>query len=62
LYNKLLTKYQELNFISPDNYELFSKKLEYKKVLIELAPENDKKSLINNTLYDFKESIKTNNY
>ena len=62
LYNELLMKYQQLNFINPDNFELFSKKLEYKKVLIELAWENDKKSLIENTLYDFKETINSKNY
>lgn len=62
LYEELLAKYQQLNFISSENKELFSKKLEYKKVLIELASEKDKIALIENTLYDFKESIISKNY
>lgn len=61
LYNKLLSKYQELNFVDSDTKELFNKKLEYKKALIWLASENDKKALVENTLYDFKDTISSNN-
>ncbi len=62
LYNDLLSKYQELNFIESVDEELFAKKMEYKEALINLAWESEKINLIENTLYDLKDSIKSKEY
>lgn len=58
LYNQLLTKYQKLNFVKSEDYELFKTKLELKDKLIKLADEKDKNILVENTLYDFKDALK----
>lgn len=62
LYNSLLSKYQELNFVNSNDKDLFTKKLEYKEILISLAWDEEKVNLIENTFYDFKESIESKNY
>jgi len=62
LYNELLSKYQSLNFITSKDQDLFSKKIEYKNALIKLATPEEKINLIENTIYDFKETIKSKNY
>jgi len=62
LYNTLLSKYQELNFVDSGDEELFAKKIEYKEALISLAWDDEKVNLIENIIYDFKDSIKSKNY
>ena len=57
LYNELLNDYQKLNFIKPDEEELFKTKLELKATLIKLANNTNKTKLVENTLYDFKEIV-----
>jgi hypothetical protein len=43
LYTKILSKYQDINFVSlVDSEKLFGLKIALKEKLIELAPENSK--------------------
>ncbi len=62
LYNKLLPIYQELNFISSEDWKLFSKKIEIKEKLIELASYEEKENLIKSIINDFVDSVKSENY
>jgi len=62
LYKELLSDYQKLNFIKSEDKELFKTKLELKNTLIKLADTNNKKILVENTLYDFKDSILKKEY
>ncbi len=56
-YEALLSKYQEFNFISPESQTEFSNKNDIKQVLIELAPEEEKKSLVKYSIYDLQDAI-----
>ncbi len=60
-YKSLLEQYQKLNFISADDGELFETKNKIKKLLINTAWEEDKKSLIQYSIYDLKDAIDTKN-
>lgn len=62
LYDKMLTDYQKLNFIKPDEQELFKIKLELKDKLLQLSTPENKNILINSTLNDFKEMIESKQY
>lgn len=62
LYNKMLSDYQKLNFIKPDDAELFKVKLELKDKLLQLSTPENKTKLINSTLNDFKEMIDSKKY
>ncbi|MBT3726922.1 hypothetical protein HOG21_04445 [bacterium] len=62
LYNKLLTEYQKLNFAKPNNKELYATKIELKTKLITLSSNEDKKILVNSTLYDFKDILDSRSY
>lgn len=62
LYNELLTNYQELNFVNPEDWELFKLKLELKDKLLQLAEWENKDILVNSVLYDFKEIINSKKY
>ncbi len=62
LYNELLWEYQKLNFIKSDNAELFQVKLELKNTLIKLSDWENKTKLIENTLYDLKDTIESKKY
>ena len=55
LYNKALTEYQKLNFVSTDDTENYSKKLELKKSVIALSSDWNKENLLITTLYDLKD-------
>ncbi len=63
LYNEVLSSYQELNFIwSWDDLELFNLKLSFKEKLLDIAPESEKKVILESFVYDLKDSIVTKNY
>lgn len=62
MYNELLSDYQNLNIVSPDDWELFKLKLELKNKLIELADDKNKSLLVTSTLYDFKSLLESKIY
>jgi len=62
LYDKIIADYQKLNFVKPDNGELFKKKMELKDALIKLSSAENKNMLIQNSLYDFKDIVDSKNY
>jgi len=62
LYNRIIEDYQKLNFVKPDNEELFKKKIELKEALIKLSSNENKSMLIQNTFYDFNNVINSKNY
>lgn len=63
IYNQLLSSYQEINFISPeDDLSLFDLKVSIKEQLLNIAPETQKEAIIQSFLYDIKETIDTNSY
>lgn len=56
LYKEFLEKYQELNFISPNNSpELFDLKIKIKEKMLSLANENEKKIILKTLNYDLKD-------
>jgi len=55
LYNNILKEYQSLDFISPEDKELYKRKLEYKKYLSFLASKEDKQILAMKTIYDLSD-------
>ncbi len=57
LYEKILYKYQNIHFISSEDKSLFKKKVYYKRVLLILADNENKKYLLNSSLIDFKEVL-----
>ena len=62
IYNKTLSEYQKLNFIKTDDIENYRKKLEVKKILIELSDDENKENLLITTLYDFKDLAKNKQF
>ncbi|MCD5380492.1 FecR family protein [Candidatus Gracilibacteria bacterium] len=56
-YDSLLTQYQKLNFVSADDGELFTQKNNIKKALIAAAGDEDKKSLVQYSIYDLKDAM-----
>lgn len=58
--NYLLYRYQDINFVKSWD-DLFEKKIAYKDLLTELSWDNDKRILVNSTIYDLQDSIKNNN-
>lgn len=62
LYNKLLSDYQKIHFIKPDEKDLFEHKIDLKNKLIILAWDENKQRLVENTLYDFNNVIKMKEY
>lgn len=62
LYEKILTYYQKLDFVTNDDVELFEKKILYKKILIVLADNNNKELLIKSTINDFNDIVSSDNY
>lgn len=60
LFNDLFSKYQTLNFLSPNDNE-YSEKLYYKELLLQTSTdEENTKSLVKSTLYDINEMISSN--
>ena len=57
VYNELLEDYQKVNFVKPDDKELFKVKLEIKDKLVQLSDEKDKEKLLENTVYDLNDII-----
>jgi len=58
-YNSVLARYQKLNFVTPDESELFKEKMRLKEILINLDDKNNK-NLIKYSLYDLDYAIKNN--
>lgn len=56
-YDTLLTQYQKLNFVSAEDWDLFTQKNDIKKLLITAAWEEDKKSLLQYSIYDLKDAM-----
>lgn len=58
IYNKILSKYQDLNFISlEDSAEIFKVKIELKDELIKYSNIENQKSLVNSLVYDLKDTM-----
>ena len=63
LYTKILSKYQDINFVSlVDSEKLFGLKIALKEKLIELAPENSKWWILNTLSYDLKDIFKKQDF
>ncbi len=62
LYNKILSQYQNLWFVNPDSKELYNKKIEIKKSLLELADDSEKQKILVESLYDFKALAKNKQF
>jgi len=63
LYKEFLSTYQDLNFIkSSDDKELYDLKLILKEKLLNLAPIEEKKLLMESFVYDLKDSINNKSY
>jgi UDP-N-acetylmuramyl tripeptide synthase len=58
-YKDVLSRYQELNFVTPDNPELFEEKMRLKEILINLSNQ-DEDALVRYSLYDLKYAINNN--
>ena len=56
-YDSLMSEYQKYNFIAPEDTELFKEKLKLKKLLLAVAWDEEKESLMQYTLYDLKDAI-----
>ena len=63
LYTKILSKYQDINFVSlVDSEKLFGLKIALKEKLIELAPENSKWWILNTLSYDLQDIFKKQDF
>jgi len=62
LYIKVLSTYQDLNFIDSTDPELFALKISVKEKLLDLAPDSEKENILNSFVFDFKNSIQNNSY
>ena len=63
LYKTILSSYQDLNFVSLENSEkLFNLKIALKEKLIDLAPDQEKPSLLSTFSYDLKDIFKNKNF
>ncbi|MDD3793336.1 MAG: FecR domain-containing protein [Candidatus Gracilibacteria bacterium] len=63
LYKEFLSTYQDLNFIkSTDDKELYDLKLILKEKLLNLAPVEEKKLLMESFVYDLKDSVNNKSY
>jgi len=60
-YEEIKEVYQSLNFVKPDS-ELFEQKLKLKEILLNISPKEEKNDLLNTSLYDFKDIIKTKQF
>lgn len=60
VYKYLLYKYQDLNFIWPDD-NLFEKKIAFRNILTLISWEKDKAIFVKSSIYDLNESVKSNN-
>ncbi len=61
VYDKIFSKYQNLNFLSAENKD-YDKKLYYKEILLASSyDEKNTESLIKNSLYDINDMVSSNN-
>ena len=60
-YSALLEQYQKINFVEASDDKLFAIKNKIKRQLINLAWEEDKKSLIQYSIYDLKDAVDVKN-
>lgn len=57
-YKRLVSEYQKIKFIDGSEWILFEQKLKIQENLILLATPSDKKALVQNSFYDFKDALK----
>jgi len=50
-------KYQQVHFASPADQDLYQMKLAYKDILLQVSDMPQQKALLQNTLYDLKDSM-----
>lgn len=62
IYNKLFEQYQKINFLKPNNWELYKYKLEIKEKLLQVSDWKNKDILINSILYDFADILESQNF
>ncbi len=53
----VLSKYQNINFVSAGDYEFYKRKVFYKKALIALGEEQDTEILVRSSVYDLQDMI-----
>ncbi len=58
-YEELLTEYQKLNFVKSSDWNLFETKMKMKEKLLALSTGEEKNRLVENTLYDLKDVLKS---
>lgn len=56
-YRALLTQYQSIKFIDASEKELFNKKIEIQKLLIQFSNQENKQALVRSSLYDLEDAI-----
>ena len=61
LYNTILTKYQEVHFLSPWD-DLYSYKLELQQKLLSVASDKNRSQILEVSLYDIKDAISEKSY
>lgn len=60
IYTYILSKYQWLNSISPENQEMYMRKLFYKKALVSLTSQNDEaQRLLESSAYDAQDILES---
>ncbi len=62
LYDQLISDYQKVHSITSEQTDLFAQKMQIKEVLLQLAPQEEKESLVRSTLYDMDEVLKNKNF
>jgi hypothetical protein len=59
----MMQDYQKINFANSTDEEIFNIKNSYRSTLVNLSTtKENKKNLVLNTLYDFKDSISKKNF
>jgi hypothetical protein len=62
VYESVYKEYQKINFATPDETEMYKKKLAYKKAILLLTDDSSvKQSLVKGSVYDFQDIIATKN-
>jgi len=61
VYKAVLSRYQDVNFITSRDYEMYKRKVFYKKALIYLADDYDKEALVRSSAYDLQDILQSGN-
>lgn len=62
VYDAILSKYQEMNFISVKDFEFYKRKIFYKKALLQLANSADKEALLRTSAYDVEDVVNSGDF